>query len=56
VRGAKGWLNARMPRGYSPTIDQPALTAVFDLEQARTAPSFDKLIRELTQLLRSSAQ
>lgn len=51
LRDAKGWLNHRMPRGYSPTLDQPALTAVLDLEQARTTGSFDKLIRELTKLL-----
>lgn len=51
LRDAKGWLNRRMPRGYSPTVDQPALTAVFDLGQARGAASFDKLIRELTRLL-----
>jgi hypothetical protein len=31
--------------------DQPALTALFDLALARTSPSFDKLIRELTRLL-----
>jgi hypothetical protein len=40
-----------MPRGYSPTADQPALTGVFDLESARSAPSFAKLVRELTRLL-----
>jgi Domain of unknown function (DUF4276) len=51
VRDAKGWLDAHMPRGYSPTTDQPALTAVCDLALARTAPSFDKLIRELSRLL-----
>jgi hypothetical protein len=51
LRDAKGWLNERMSLGYKPTIDQPALTAVFDLDQARTAPSFDKLVRELMRLL-----
>ena len=51
IRDAKGWLAERMPRGYSPTADQPALTGVFDLELARAAPSFAKLIRELTRLL-----
>lgn len=56
IRDAKGWLSQRMPRGYSPTLDQPALTAVFDLEQARTAGSFDKLIRELTKLLTTSRE
>jgi len=50
-RDAKGWLGDRMLRGYSPTADQPALTDLFDLEQARRSPSFDKLVRELTRLL-----
>jgi hypothetical protein len=36
VREAKGWLRDRMQgRVYSETIDQPALAAVFDLNQAR---------------------
>jgi hypothetical protein len=51
LRDAKGWLDHQMPHGYSPTVDQPALTAMFDLEQARAAASFDKLVRELTKLL-----
>lgn len=51
IRDAKGWLGQRMPRGYSPTADQPALTGIFDLELARSSPSFDKLFRELTRLL-----
>ena len=28
---------------YSETLDQPALTAILDLDAARAAPSFDKL-------------
>jgi hypothetical protein len=55
IRDAKGWLDQRMPRGYSPTADQPALTGLFDLELARSSPSFDKLVRELTRLLLPSA-
>lgn len=53
IRGAKEWLSGRMPRGraYSPTSDQPALTAVFDMNAARSAPSFDKLWRDATALL-----
>jgi len=51
IRDAKGWLSDRMPRGYSPTTDQPALTAAFDLAEARHASSFDKLVRELAKLL-----
>ena len=52
IRGAKGWLRERM-RGhaYSETIDQPALAAVFDLNQARTAKSFDKCYRDLRSLI-----
>ena len=37
IRDAKGWLSARMPPGqsYRPTLHQPKLTAVFDLDSAR---------------------
>lgn len=54
VRDAKGWISARMEpgRSYSPSTDQPALTAVFDLNAARKrAASFDKLWRAVTSLL-----
>lgn len=53
IRDAKRWLSARITTGraYRPTIDQPALTAVFDLDAARSAPSFDKLWREMESLL-----
>lgn len=54
VRDAKGWLKARRTDGltYSPTIDQPALAALFDLKLARAnAPSFDKLCRDIERLL-----
>jgi len=51
IRNAKGWLDERMARRYSPTTDQPALSQVFDLAQARSSASFDKLIRELSRLL-----
>jgi hypothetical protein len=52
IRGAKGWLRDRM-RGhvYSETIDQPALAAIFDLNQARAAKSFDKCYRDLRLLI-----
>ena len=45
IRGAKEWLGARMPHGqrYRATLHQAALTAIFDLDAARAAPSFDKL-------------
>lgn len=51
IRDAKGWLRTRMPEGYSETLDQPALTSVFDLEAARRADSFDKLFRDMGTLL-----
>jgi hypothetical protein len=52
IRDAKGWLRERM-RGhvYSETIDQPALAAIFDLNQARAAKSFDKCYRDLRLLI-----
>jgi hypothetical protein len=52
IGGAKEWLRDRLASGnYSPTLDQPALAAIFDLQQARVAPSFDKLWREMERLL-----
>lgn len=54
VRDAKGWLTSRMPEGraYKETRDQPALTSMFDLEQARRgARSFDKMWRTVVDLL-----
>lgn len=55
IRGAKEWLGARMPRGrrYRATLHQAALTAIFDLDAARTAPSFDKMWRDVSYLLRT---
>lgn len=55
IRDAKGWISRQMPSGrsYRPTLDQAALTAVFDLAAARTAPSFDKLWREVVGWLRT---
>jgi hypothetical protein len=53
IRGAKEWLTSHMTKGrhYVETLDQSALAASFDLERARTAPSFDKLYREAVALL-----
>ena len=54
VRDAKGWISKHMKTGrsYSPSADQPALTAVFDMGVARKrAPSFDKLYRAVESLL-----
>ena len=59
IRGAKEHLRQqRMVPGatYSPTVDQPALTAKFDFEEARkSCPSFDKLWRDLERLFRQEA-
>ena len=53
IRGAKEWLNQRMQSGrtYRPKRDQPALAALFDMEQARQANSFDKCYRDIVRLL-----
>lgn len=49
IRDAKGWLttHSRPGTAYRETLDQPALTQVFDIESARKSPSFDKLCRDL---------
>ncbi len=53
IRGAKEWLRQGLERGetYRETLDQPALTAHFDLDQARRADSFDKCYRDIVRLL-----
>ena len=53
IRGAKEWLSHRMENNesYSETADQPALAALFDMEQARQAVSFDKCYRDIVRLL-----
>lgn len=54
IRDAKGWLSEQMAdqsNSYSPTVDQAALTSLFDFDLARrAAPSFDKLLRELDRI------
>jgi len=47
----KAWLGTKMPDGYTESLDQPALTTAMDLEEARCADSFDKLVRDLGRLL-----
>ena len=56
IGSPKGWLRMHMPRDqpYSETLDQAALSAVFDLEAARSAPSFDKLWRDVKALLETA--
>ena len=52
VSSPKAVLDARMgENGYSETLDQPAFSAELDLSAARSADSFDKLVRELGALL-----
>lgn len=48
-RNAKGWVKAHMPgKGYGETTDQPAFTALLDLQQAHDGSrSFRKLCSEL---------
>ncbi len=58
IRGAKEWLTHRMEgsRTYSETHDQPALTARFNIEQARHVGSFDKCYRDIVRLLEELRQ
>lgn len=54
IRGAKQYLERQFltpGEAYRETVDQPALTAVLGLEEARAAPSFDKFCRDLSNLL-----
>jgi hypothetical protein len=53
IRGAKEWLTDKMPSGraYAETTDQPAFAAVFDMNTARRADSFDKCYRDIRSLL-----
>ncbi len=54
ARSGKRWVEQRFKgTKYSPTIDQPRLTATMDLSVCRArAPSFEKLCRELEKRLR----
>ncbi len=56
IRDAKGWLSSHTTQGFSykPTIDQPALTQLFDLEQASAARSFRKIVKDVVALARLS--
>lgn len=51
IRGAKEWLNSRMERPYSETVDQPAFSALFDLRMARRTRSFAKFTRSVSELI-----
>jgi len=58
IRGAKEWLSRRLPPGrvYTATADQAAFTAMFDLELAKRASSFEKCYREIIRLLSELSQ
>jgi len=53
IRNAKGWLGERMPSGYDPLRHQLPLARRIDLQQARSAASFDRLYRYVARLLMS---
>lgn len=53
IRDAKRFLTRNMPgsQAYSETADQPAMSALFDIQLARTrSDSFDKCCREVRRL------
>ena len=58
IRGAKEWLTDKMPpgRAYAETTDQPAFAAVFDMDTARRADSFDKCYRDIKNMLEQLRQ
>lgn len=53
IRNAKGWLNQRMQpqNSYKSNRELVHLTRRFDLQAARSAPSFDKMWRDVEALL-----
>jgi len=59
VSDAKGFVKHNMEwgRGYSETVDQPALTASFDMQLARRrSASFDKCWREVERLFAKASR
>jgi hypothetical protein len=56
VGDAKGWLTRHNVEGrsYKETLDQAALTAVFDIDAALAASSFDKLFRDFQLLIKEA--
>lgn len=51
IRDGKGWLGARMPQGYSETLDQAAFASQLNIEQAVQSRSFRKFLKELIAIL-----
>jgi hypothetical protein len=56
IRGAKKWLGQRMANGYDPVTHQLSFSKLFDLGQARTNRSFDRLCRIVEGLLGQPAE
>jgi hypothetical protein len=51
VRDAKGWLSHAMGRRYSETVGRVKFATNFDLAMARSAPSFEKLWRDVSRMI-----
>lgn len=51
IRDAKGWLGSRMDGPYDPVVHQLEFTRAFDLDQARSNPSFDRMWQRIAALL-----
>lgn len=58
IRGAKEWLTDKMRpgRAYAETTDQPAFAAIFDMNSARRADSFNKCYRDIKNMLEQLRQ
>ena len=55
IRGAKEWLGRRMDETYDPITHQIEFTRAFDLDQARSSSSFDRLYQRIRRLLETSS-
>ena len=53
VRGAKEWLSRHMSIPYDPIVHQLDLTRMFDLQQAQSNPSFQRLFHKLQAIISS---
>jgi hypothetical protein len=53
IRGAKEWLTNHKTDGhpYTEVTDQPALTDIFNISDAKRANSFDKFYREIARMI-----
>jgi Domain of unknown function (DUF4276) len=54
IRDAKGWLGERMEIPYDPVTHQIEFTRKFDLHQARSNQSFERMYRIVDSVLRSA--